>query len=286
MPHPQPIETRYQGYRFRSRLEARWAVFFDALGCAWEYEKEGFDLGGVWYLPDFWLEDIACYAEVKPTTFSEQELWKARQCGCILLEGVPEVRLYTHAKVLRYFLSDGTLADLFYHPVHLPKSLQEGRLWYGHGQAISDYDNASFHRAVNAARGARFEHGERGNFVPGTLPRTLSNTLPSSLQPKRPERTLIEQNNYDVSQRMRDLILKEGRRTYDIDFTRDLIAMSRINDSISNAMKELRGLAFEHHTKGVHILLPFLSVNAPGNSSRFVNFELRITPAMIAGLPG
>ncbi len=25
------IETRYKGYRFRSRLEARWAVFFDAL---------------------------------------------------------------------------------------------------------------------------------------------------------------------------------------------------------------------------------------------------------------
>ena len=26
------IETKYKGYRFRSRLEARWAVFFDALG--------------------------------------------------------------------------------------------------------------------------------------------------------------------------------------------------------------------------------------------------------------
>jgi hypothetical protein len=25
------IETSYKGYRFRSRLEARWAVFFDAL---------------------------------------------------------------------------------------------------------------------------------------------------------------------------------------------------------------------------------------------------------------
>ena len=48
------IETKYKGYRFRSRLEARWAVFFDALGLDWEYEPEGFDLGdGVWYLPDF-----------------------------------------------------------------------------------------------------------------------------------------------------------------------------------------------------------------------------------------
>ena len=26
------IETRYNGYRFRSRTEARWAVFFDAFG--------------------------------------------------------------------------------------------------------------------------------------------------------------------------------------------------------------------------------------------------------------
>jgi hypothetical protein len=50
------IETRYAGYLFRSRTEARWAVFFDALGIAWEYEPEGYDLGEVgWYLPDFWL---------------------------------------------------------------------------------------------------------------------------------------------------------------------------------------------------------------------------------------
>lgn len=49
------IETIYRGYRFRSRLEARWAIFFDAMGEPWEYEKEGFDLKGVRYLPDFWL---------------------------------------------------------------------------------------------------------------------------------------------------------------------------------------------------------------------------------------
>ena len=27
----KPIDTEYKGYRFRSRLEARWAVFFDAM---------------------------------------------------------------------------------------------------------------------------------------------------------------------------------------------------------------------------------------------------------------
>lgn len=53
------IETVYNGYRFRSRLEARWAVFFDALGVEYEYEKEGYDLGEAgWYLPDFWLPGI------------------------------------------------------------------------------------------------------------------------------------------------------------------------------------------------------------------------------------
>ena len=26
------IETKYNGFRFRSRLEARWAIFFDMVG--------------------------------------------------------------------------------------------------------------------------------------------------------------------------------------------------------------------------------------------------------------
>lgn len=61
------IETVYKGYRFRSRLEARWAVFFDALGIEWEYEPEGFELGEVGrYLPDFRLTKHGCYIEIKP----------------------------------------------------------------------------------------------------------------------------------------------------------------------------------------------------------------------------
>lgn len=60
------IETHYKGYRFRSRLEARWAVFMDALRVKWEYEVEGYDLEGAGrYLPDFWLPDLGCWAEVK-----------------------------------------------------------------------------------------------------------------------------------------------------------------------------------------------------------------------------
>jgi len=51
------IERSTTAYRFRSRLEARWAVFFDTLGVKYEYEKEGYDLDGTWYLPDFWLPE-------------------------------------------------------------------------------------------------------------------------------------------------------------------------------------------------------------------------------------
>ena len=61
------IETYYKGYRFRSRLEARWAVFFDAAGIKYEYEPEGFEASdGTKYLPDFYLPEYDWYVEVKP----------------------------------------------------------------------------------------------------------------------------------------------------------------------------------------------------------------------------
>ena len=60
------IETEYKGYRFRSRLEARWAVFFDLCGIQWEYEPEGIILSdGTHYLPDFYLPTFKCFFEVK-----------------------------------------------------------------------------------------------------------------------------------------------------------------------------------------------------------------------------
>ena len=61
------IQTSYKGYLFRSRLEARWSVFFDALNIAWKYEPEGFELpDGRRYLPDFFLPRFEFFAEVKP----------------------------------------------------------------------------------------------------------------------------------------------------------------------------------------------------------------------------
>lgn len=64
-PKIRAIETIYAGCRFRSRLEARWAVFFDALHVRWEYEPQGFETRGGRYLPDFWLHDTATWIEVK-----------------------------------------------------------------------------------------------------------------------------------------------------------------------------------------------------------------------------
>ncbi|WP_280393110.1 hypothetical protein [Nocardia wallacei] len=62
----KPIETRYAGCRFRSRLEARWAVLFDTLGIEWEYEPQGFHLSdGHTYLPDFRLPECDTWIEVK-----------------------------------------------------------------------------------------------------------------------------------------------------------------------------------------------------------------------------
>ncbi len=73
------IETEYKGYRFRSRLEARWAVFFDTLDIAWEYEKEGYDLGEAgWYLPDFWLPELGIWIEIKGQNPTKEEELKAR----------------------------------------------------------------------------------------------------------------------------------------------------------------------------------------------------------------
>jgi hypothetical protein len=71
------IETIYDGYRFRSRLEARWAVFFNTLGIEYQYEKEGYDLDGAWYLPDFWLPQYEYFIEIKGQNPTEDELQKA-----------------------------------------------------------------------------------------------------------------------------------------------------------------------------------------------------------------
>jgi hypothetical protein len=60
------IATTYNGVSFRSRLEARWAMFFDLVNADWRYEYEGYQLPSGWYVPDFWLPQIKTWVEIKP----------------------------------------------------------------------------------------------------------------------------------------------------------------------------------------------------------------------------
>lgn len=72
----QAIETRYSGYRFRSRLEARWAVFFDNLGIPWRYEPQGYQTSHGPYLPDFEIglgDGREVFVEVKPDSNTEED---------------------------------------------------------------------------------------------------------------------------------------------------------------------------------------------------------------------
>lgn len=80
------IETAYNGCLFRSRLEARWAVFFDTLKIRWEYEPEGFELvNDRRYLPDFYLPEFDLWIEIKPGDIPG---WWGVRAGQISLEQV------------------------------------------------------------------------------------------------------------------------------------------------------------------------------------------------------
>ncbi len=165
------IETRYNGYKFRSRLEARYAVFFDKFGMSWEYEPEGFSLSNphqddsckfsslINYLPDFRISlfGLIMWAEVKPEEFCGIELYKANLLCCcdrrpvLLLVGTPEIKPYSY---LHY---------------------QESNCWgngydcpLGGGEYSIERVTSPLHYmkqfplAIEAARSARFEHGQCG----------------------------------------------------------------------------------------------------------------------------
>lgn len=80
----RPIQTIFKGYRFRSRLEARWAVFLDTLGLRWEYEPQGFELrDGTRYLPDFYLPDQGAFVEIKPAVkMLQKRIYLAGKFSC------------------------------------------------------------------------------------------------------------------------------------------------------------------------------------------------------------
>lgn len=75
----QPIPTEYAGVRFRSRLEARWAVYFDAIGVKWQYEREGYQLPSGWHIPDFYLSVEHVWVSVKfKAGYSKDDVLKCR----------------------------------------------------------------------------------------------------------------------------------------------------------------------------------------------------------------
>ena len=137
------IETVYKGYRFRSRLEARWAVFFDALAVRWEYEPEGFVLPSGRYLPDFRLPgDIVGWVEVKGAEPTVRERSLARELGV--------------ASGMSVFISCGMPDE----PGYLLPDRRDTKVLLAH--CLGPVRFQMFDTAVQAARGARFEHGESG----------------------------------------------------------------------------------------------------------------------------
>ena len=125
----KPIETVYQNYKFRSRLEARWAVFFNALDISWTYEPQGFHLPSGPYLPDFHLtdDDWDCFVEIKPETILKTSLKRepspdadktARLCHelslatnrpVLLISGPPGIKDYHETYEVYIFVPDFVL---------------------------------------------------------------------------------------------------------------------------------------------------------------------------------
>ena len=143
------IETKYKGYYFRSRTEARWAVWFDEMDISWEYEKEGYDLDGIYYLPDFWINCWDSFVEIKGVPLnelSEIEQIKIRKLAyysrkpVIVLDGTPEHKEYT---IFEYDVNNDELLEF--------------------SELLLDTDIdldlfIKYDTAVKAARTARFEN--------------------------------------------------------------------------------------------------------------------------------
>lgn len=148
-----PIETEYRGTRFRSRLEARWAIFFDNMKLEWTYEPESFDLGSYLYKPDFWIPDIMCFCEVKPdwkhVTDDTLEqcvlLAKSTKKPVLILDGLPDYKGY------RICTGHGVYPGAY-------ACLTLDRLYGDMDACIRALgENVAYKDAVESARGHRFD---------------------------------------------------------------------------------------------------------------------------------
>lgn len=72
------LPTKYNGITFRSRLEARWAVFFDHMGIRYLYEPKRVTTPLGWYIPDFYLPDLQTFWIVKGDDIDETEQEKVQ----------------------------------------------------------------------------------------------------------------------------------------------------------------------------------------------------------------
>lgn len=165
-----PIQTMYKGHRFRSRLEARWAVFFDAYGIEWEYEKEGYELPSGWYLPDFWLPNASrcCgrageWLEIKPSIPGAEEIAKCSELRhhtkstVNLVAGYPwDFYIYVWSMQLQ-LLVDGAESGRGTEARDLIAYMQH---WAGVLPGEAALRRMDLVKAVSKARSARFEFGE------------------------------------------------------------------------------------------------------------------------------
>jgi hypothetical protein len=177
-PAIRPIETRYKGYRFRSRLEARWAVVFDRLEIPWGYEVQGYALPSGPYLPDFELRPRnfpLLQVEVKGNLSGFKEWWKITElvrngCHVTLLADIPEPA-NRHQEGNPLFQAYGPCeeGDLCRNGGECAwGGLHVGWLgFWPHGQVqVGDIGDrplfsAGVEGAFTAGRQARFEHGEQ-----------------------------------------------------------------------------------------------------------------------------
>jgi len=165
------INTKYKGYNFRSRLEARWAVYFDSLGIEWEYEKEGFKFeDGTCYLPDFWLPKIKMFVEIKPTNLTEKEnhkcemLAKESNYGVLILIGIPKRKPYN---AIFYFNDicgqSGFIENNFALSNYHNYPINENRFYSSFDDnEINGHHFDDINNHIRKAKSARFEFGENG----------------------------------------------------------------------------------------------------------------------------
>ncbi|UZJ44989.1 hypothetical protein OOT55_02735 [Marinimicrobium sp. C6131] len=148
-------KTEYIGTIYRSRTEARWAVFFDRLGVTFEYEKNLITLSsGEKYLPDFYIHDFDTYLEVKSSSEEvvTEECVKAiafsNEVGDVnvwLSIGAPSSK---RANILPLSLweSDRDIKEILSSPENRYKILEDRRdhqIYWLH----SEYTGGSFHHS-------------------------------------------------------------------------------------------------------------------------------------------